>query len=235
MSDGARYDAWLFDLDGTLVGIRDAYVHEVIDRVGDRLGRGFTPAQADAVWHGLGGGANERLAAWGVDPEAFWTAFHEEEDPASRADAAYLYDDAAWVGDLDVPAGLVTHCQSYLTEAVLDRLDIGDWFDTVVCCDETTGWKPDPRPVELALADLGVGADPRDGTHGRPETGPAPVPLVGDSPCDVGAAWNAGLEGVHVERHGHERRGCCVLGDRRLDSLAPLGPAPSGAVPSGSD
>jgi phosphoglycolate phosphatase len=40
----------------------------------------------------------------------------------------------------------------------------------------------------------------------------------------VGAAWNAGLEGIHVERHGHERRGCCVLGDRRLGSLDPLAP-----------
>ena len=220
MSDGPRYEAWLFDLDGTLVGIRDAYVHEVIDRVGDRLGRTFTPAQAEAIWHGLGAGANEQLTALGVDPEAFWTAFHEEEEPASRAEAAYLYDDAAWIGDLDAPAGLVTHCQSYLTERVLDRLDIGDWFDTVVCCDETTGWKPDPRPVELALAELDVDAGAPRG-KGRST---AAAPLIGDNPADVGAAWNAGLDGIHVERHGHERRGCCVLGDRRLESLAPLRP-----------
>jgi phosphoglycolate phosphatase len=205
------YDVWLFDLDGTLVDVAPSYINETLCEVGDRLGHGFTPAETEAIWHGFGGGANRLLRDRGVDVDAFWATFHEVEDPVARAEAAFLYDDAAWVGDLDRPVGLVTHCQSYLTEPVLDRLDIGDWFDAVVCCDESTGWKPDPRPVELALADLGVGPEPSG-------------PLVGDGPADVGAAWNAGLEGVHVERHGHERRGCCVLGDRRLRSLAPLGP-----------
>jgi phosphoglycolate phosphatase len=205
------YDVWLFDLDGTLVDVEPSYIHERLGEVGDRLGHGFTPAQAEAVWHGFGGGANRLLADMGVDVEAFWAVFHEVEDPAARADAAFCYDDAAWVADLDAPVGLVTHCQSYLTDRVLDRLDIRDWFDTVVCCDEETGWKPDPQPVELALADLGGGPS----TTGT---------LVGDGPGDVGAAWNAGLEGIHVERHGHERRGCCVLGDQRLGSLDPLAP-----------
>lgn len=215
------YDVWLFDLDGTLVDVAPSYIHETIDEVGDRLGHGFTSAEAEAVWHGFGGGANRILTDRGVDVDAFWETFHEVEGPQARAEAAFLYDDAGWVGDLDRPVGLVTHCQSYLTEPVLDRLDIGDWFDTVVCCDESTGWKPDPQPVELALADLGVGTD-------------LSGPLVGDGPADVGAAWNAGLEGIHVERHGHERRGCCVLGDRRLRSLAPLGPAGDYAADGGA-
>jgi phosphoglycolate phosphatase len=46
--------------------------------------------------------------------------------------------------------------------------------------------------------------------------------LAGDGPQDVGAAWNAGLDGVHVERHGHERRGMCVLGDYRVESFDDL-------------
>jgi phosphoglycolate phosphatase len=211
MSDAAGYDVWLFDLDGTLVDVEPSYIHETLGEVGDRLGHGFTAAEAEAIWHGFGAGANGRLEARGVDVEAFWETFHEVEDPVARAEAAFLYDDAAWVGTLDRPVGLVTHCQSYLTGPVLSRLDIGDWFDAVVCCSEETGWKPDAAPVELALADLGVGADPSG-------------PLVGDNPSDVGAAWNAGLEGIHVERHGHEARGCCVLGDRRLRGLEPLAP-----------
>ncbi|PSP98452.1 HAD family hydrolase [Halobacteriales archaeon QS_4_70_19] len=211
MSHAAGYDVWLFDLDGTLVDVEPSYVHETLGEVGDRLGEDLPPATAEAVWHGFGAGANHLLRQRGIDVEAFWRTFHEVEDPLSRAEAAFRYDDAAWVGALDRPVGLVTHCQSYLTEAVLDHLDIADWFDTVVCCSAETGWKPDPRPVELALADLGTDPDPAG-------------PLVGDGPADVGAAWNAGLEGIHVERHGHERRGCCVLGDRRLRSLAPLAP-----------
>jgi phosphoglycolate phosphatase-like HAD superfamily hydrolase len=43
--------------------------------------------------------------------------------------------------------------------------------------------------------------------------------FVGDGTGDVGAAWNAGLDGIHVERHGHDRRGQCVLADYRVRSF----------------
>ena len=203
----STYDRWVFDLDGTLVDVEPKYVRSVFDRVGDRLGYAFSDRQADVIWHGFGGPRNEALSSWGVDPEQFWTAFHEVEDPAARADATFLYPDAAVVGDIDAPTALVTHCQSYLTEAVLSELDIEDWFDTVVCCTESTGWKPDPKPVELALSALDA-----DGEG----------VLVGDGPHDIGAAWNAGLDGAHVERHGPERRGLCVVGDHRLSRVDEL-------------
>jgi phosphoglycolate phosphatase len=197
----ADYDYWLLDLDGTLVDVDPSYTYDVFDRVGDRIGYDFSAEQADALWHGLGGFRNHQLDRWGIDSETFWAAFHVEEDPTARAEATYLYDDAARFAALDRPVGLVTHCQQYLADPVLDHLDIRDWFDTIVCCTEETGWKPDPDPVELALAGLDM-----DGTG----------VLAGDGPQDVGAAWNAGLDGVHVERHGHERRGMCVLGDHRV-------------------
>ena len=202
------YDRWVFDLDGTLVDVEPGYIHDVFDRVGDRLGRGFTAEQAEIVWHGLGGPRNDRLASWGVDVEAFWEAFHAEEDGTARAEATFLHDDAAVVGELTEPTVLVTHCQRYLTDPVLDVLDIRDWFDAVVCCTEEIGWKPDPRPVRMALRE--AGAESGDGV------------LVGDGPHDVGAAWNAGLDGAHVERHGHERRGLCVVGDHRLERVDEL-------------
>ena len=201
------YDHYVFDLDGTLVDVEPEYVRDVFDRVGDRIGYGFSEREADAVWHGLGGVRNDQLSEWGVDVEAFWEAFHEEEDPEARADATYLYDDAEAVGDLDAPTVLVTHCQEYLTDPVLDALDIRDWFDSVVCCTEETGWKPDPEPVHMALSSVGA-----DGAG----------VLVGDGPHDVGAAWNAGLDGAHVERHGHDRRGLCVVGDHRINRVDEL-------------
>ena len=202
------YDRWVFDLDGTLVDVEPGYIHDVFDRVGDRLGRGFTAEQAEIVWHGLGGPRNDRLASWGVDVEAFWEAFHAEEDDTARAEATFLHDDAAVVGELTEPTVLVTHCQRYLTDPVLDVLDIRDWFDAVVCCTEEIGWKPDPRPVRMALREAGA-------------NGGAGV-LVGDGPQDIGAAWNAGLDGAHVERHGHEQRGLCVVGDHRLERVDEL-------------
>jgi phosphoglycolate phosphatase len=205
-----EYDVWLLDLDGTLVDTEPGYVHDVMGRVGDRLGHEITEEGAETVWHSLGGDPNAVVRSWGVDPDRFWTVFHEEEDPVARAESTFLYEDAEWFAEVDAPLGLVTHCQSYLAEPVLEHLGIRDWFDTVVCCTDETGWKPDPGPVERALADMEL-LDARE--RGI---------LAGDGPHDVGAAWNAGLDAVHVERHGHDRRGLCVLGDHRVDGFDEL-------------
>jgi len=205
------YDFWMFDLDGTIVDIEPSYPSSVVRAVGDRLGVTFTDRETEVLWYGLGGVRGQVLGQHGVDPDEFWATFHEVEDPADRASATYLYDDAeAFICELDGPTGLVTHCQPYLTEPVLDRLDIRDWFDTVVCCTDETGWKPDPTPVEMAMSDLGVGHNGHRGV------------LAGDDPDDIGAAWNAGLDAVHVERYDPDERGQCVLGDQRITAFNEL-------------
>jgi len=208
------YDFHLFDLDGTLVDAEWSYTRAVFDRVGDRLGRRFSDREAHVLWHGLGGPRGDTLRELGVDPDDFWPAFHAVEDPIARAEATYLHDDAARlldrVDDAGGPTGLVTHCQRFLAEPVLDRVDLDGRFDAVVCCTDETGWKPDPAPIELAMRELGVDSRRDRGYY------------VGDGESDVGAAWNAGLDAVHVERVGHADRGRCVLGDHRVDRLDEL-------------
>ena len=210
----ADYDFHLFDLDGTLVDAEWSYTRTVFDRVGDRLGRGFSDREAYVLWHGLGGARGDTLRDIGVDPDAFWPTFHAVEDPIARAEATYLHDDAARllarVADAGGPTGLVTHCQQFLADPVLDRLDLRNRFDAVVCCTDETGWKPDPEPIELAMRELGVDPHADRGYY------------AGDGESDVGAAWNAGVDAVHVERVGHEDRGRCVLGDRRVGRLDEL-------------
>lgn len=208
--DPEAYDFWLLDLDGTVVDTEWAYTRRVFDRVGDRLGRQFTDREAEVLWHGLGGSRNDYLEAWGLDPQDFWEAFHAVEDPQARAQATYLHDDVAFVRSLDVPVGIVTHSQPFLANPVLQHLDIVDWFDTVVTCSDDLGWKPDPAPVRLAMDQLGV--DPA--THRGV--------LAGDAASDVGAAWNAGLDAIHIERHDPDSRGKCVLGDYRITSFDEL-------------
>ena len=204
------YDVWLLDLDGTLVDTEWAYTREVFDRVGDRMDRAFTDREAEMLWHGLGGVRDDYLRRLDVDPATFWRVFHDTEDPLERAEATYLLDDAAFVADLDVPVGVVTHSQPFLARPVIERLDIDDWFDVVVSCSDDVGWKPDPAPVRLALDRLGV--DPAS----------ARGVLAGDGENDVGAAWNAGLDAIHVERHGADRRGHCILGDHRVHTFDDL-------------
>lgn len=201
------YDFWVVDLDGTLVDVTPDYRRSVMAAVGDHINYSFSNQQIERLWHGLGARPSTHLQRWGIDPEEFWSAFHEVEDPVERAAATQLYPDAAVIGAVTQPVGLVTHCQSYLTDRVLAELGIEEWFDTVVCCDDEIGWKPDPQPVERALDGLPV------------ETSPSSGALIGDSSVDVGAAWNTGLDAIHVERHGHNRRGCCIRADQNVTAL----------------
>ncbi|PSQ03737.1 HAD family hydrolase [Halobacteriales archaeon QS_6_71_20] len=208
------YDFWLFDLDGTLVDAEWSYTREVFDRVGDRIGYEFSDREAELLWHGLTGARDPLLREWGLDPTAFWPAFHAVEEPPERASATFLHPDAErLLADLerrDAPLGLVTHCAEFLASPVIDGLDIGERFDTILSCTDETGWKPDPGPLELAMADLDVDSTTERGVY------------VGDGASDVGAAWNAGLDAVHVERHGHEARGRCVRADHRVESFDEL-------------
>lgn len=218
MAPPTDFDFWLLDLDGTLVDVEWSYTREVFDRVGDRLGREFSDYEAEVLWHGLGGARDDTLRGWGIDPEPFWEVFDAVEDPARRAEETYLFEDAAFVADLDVPTALVTHCADHLTEPVLDNVGIRDWFDGVVCCDYDVGYKPDPAPVELAMRRAGI--DPANAGRGV---------LAGDGSSDVEAAANAGLASIHVERHDPTRRGHCVLGDYRVRSFEELWSGPASA------
>jgi len=206
----SAYDFWLLDLDGTVVDIEQSYIHETMGEVAHRLCWDLSNPEAELLWYGLGNAREELLAEAGIDAEQFWETFHAVEEPTSRAEATYVYADAAaFVPTVRAPVGVVTHCQQYLTEPVLERLGIGDWFETVVCCSDETGWKPDPTPVELAMREMGV-----DGGHAGA--------MAGDLPHDIQAARNAGLDAIHVSRHDRNWEGKRVLGDRRVSALTDL-------------
>jgi phosphoglycolate phosphatase len=208
---GRDYDFWLLDLDGTLVDVEQSYVHDVFDEVSDRLGYEFSDREAELLWYDNDNVRGDILSRAGVDPERFWEVYHDVEDPGARADATYVFDDAEeFVPRIEEPIGLVTHCQEYLTGPILQELDIADWFDTVVCCSEEIGWKPDPEPVELAMSALGVAHNGHVGA------------LAGDNPQDVQAAKNAGIDAIHVTRAGRGWDGNGSLGDRRVSTLTEL-------------
>lgn len=201
------YDFLLFDLDGTLVDVERSYVLDLLEQVGDEVGYHFSEEEAIRLWRALGGPPEAQLVRMGIQPDIFWDAFHSLEEPEARVDATFLYPDANVIGGLDVPVGLVTHCQTYLTEPVLRALDIKDWFDTIVCCHDGIGWKPDPRPVKEAMTSLGVS---KNGSTGA---------MTGDTPADIGAAWNAGIDGIHIERVDPHERGMCIRADQRAKTL----------------
>ncbi len=183
------FDFWLLDLDGTIVDVHESYIQDVLEEVGARVGYGFSTEQAHQCWYGTTPTRARVLREADIDQATFWDVFHAVDDPHMRAEATYVYDDAATtVPELSGPVGLVTHCQAALTEPILDSLDIQDWFDTVVCCNDDVGWKPDPEPVHQAMTELDVNPA---GSRGV---------LAGDNIEDVDAALNAGLDAVHIDR-----------------------------------
>jgi len=208
---GSDFDFWLLDLDGTLVDIEESYIHSLLEEIGVELGTSFSAHEAECLWYGYGESRAAVLDTHGIDPARFWEVFHAVEQPGARAAATHLYPDAeAFVPALPEPVGLVTHCQEYLTGPVLDRLDIADWFDTVICCTDDTGWKPDPGPVEMAMRDLGVADNGHEGA------------LAGDDPGDVGAARNAGITSIHVDRGGSNPPPLDPRPDRQVEAFTEL-------------
>lgn len=181
-----EYDFWLLDLDGTIITVEEEYAVSTIQSVLEGMGASVGPDIATRIWYGRAGLRNELLREAGVEPDTFWDAFHRIERPEARAAATRLHDDAHVVPELPAPRGVVTHCQRYLTEPIMAKLEIEPWFDTVVCCSDERGWKPDPTPVKDAIDRL----DP-SGDHGV---------LVGDSLADVQAAHNADIEAVFIDR-----------------------------------
>lgn len=205
-----RYDFWVVDLDGTLIDVDPEYITRTIGRVGKELGVDFSPSEAERIWRGFHGEPTQLLAGKGVDPAAFWQTYHEVEDADERAAATFRYPDAEVFAAVPAPVALVTHCQPYLIGPVMERIGIADWFDAIVCCNDDLGWKPDPGPIEHAVDALGRSLSADRGA------------VVGDTALDVGAAWNAGLDAIHIERHSPARRGCCVRADYRVTDLREL-------------
>ena len=67
----------------------------------------------------------------------------------------------------------------------LDMLGLGGYFEDMVSCDDTHAHKPNPEPILLCLAKLGITKDE--------------AIMIGDSPFDMKCANNAGVKSVLVD------------------------------------
>jgi HAD superfamily hydrolase (TIGR01509 family) len=197
--------AVLFDLDGTLCVDDQAFVDvwaaafERVDfdppvgpadvaavdpgdlpPVEDR--RGFYAALYRVAVERVGHDPDPERAAAAADA---YTAAHDLRAVSFRAGA----EAALSAARADHAVGLVTNGDRETQTAKLEALGVVDAVDAAVFCAPEHGvpGKPDPEPVEAALADLGV--DP-----GR-------ALLVGDDlRADVGAARDAGMRSAWVPR-----------------------------------
>lgn len=188
------YDAYLFDLDGTLI--------DTVPDIHAALNVALTQHQFPEVsvkltrhWIGHGAAALVRESL----------LYHEKRNPDEEIYnsmvATFLSHYAAHLSDLSMPypgvietlnalrargakLAVVTNKIAALSEPLLDQLGMSEFFEAIICGDSASKPKPAPEPVEMCVARLGV-----DATRAL---------FVGDSGTDVGAAQAANMTVVCV-------------------------------------
>lgn len=213
-----RFDAVLFDLDGTLVQTAP----EIADATNDLLRElGLPPVTQQQVDAWIGHGTRELLVQ---------ALAHVRRQPqeAVRADAdlplvfaefdrhyqrrsgtrSRLYPHARQALQAlrarGVPLALVTNKEQRHVDAVLRAHALAPLFDRVVCGDSLPTKKPDPAGVRSCLAQFGVDA--------------AQALFIGDSSIDVATARNAGVP-VWALPHGYNMGQ--PIADSRPDRVIP--------------
>ena len=192
------YDAYLFDLDGTLVDTAPDLMRALNHTLAER---GLGAVDLALTRHWVGHGVRAMLRA------AF--AHHEERVEADRLDemeAACVDHYAAHIADFSrpfpgvvealhalagrAPLAVVTNKLAGLSEKLLDALALSPFFRVVVGRDTAGKPKPDAAPAVYACERLG--------------RAPRRALFVGDSETDVGCARAAGCP-VVLYRHGYNR------------------------------
>jgi beta-phosphoglucomutase len=218
-----RYDAVIFDVAGTLIGLHEwepfqeflrhvglsaaeedahRFHRRLLSVIKDRRdiaqGKGADEQELDAWWRG------NFSETWPTRPELADEMFRWLR--AGRFDR--LFSDTVptltALQDFGVPMGVLSNFETQLPD-LLRRMGVRDYFDFVLVSSEVGIAKPDPRIFDLAVSKVDR---PRHrllyvGDH------------VGD---DVEGARGAGLDVVLVDRRDHHRQAHCS----RISSLMDL-------------
>ena len=178
--------AVLFDLDGTLIDTAADFIRIIQDMCRDKP---CDIVAADLIRTQVSEGARAMVKL--VYPEL------EVEDPvflAHRQRFLDLYgEDIAVDTDLfegmypllqqlesqDIPWGIVTNKPRWLSESLLQALNLTERCAVLVCPEDVSNTKPDPEPMYLAAKEIQV----------RPED----CIYVGDHPRDIDAGRNANM------------------------------------------
>jgi phosphoglycolate phosphatase len=188
-------EAFLFDLDGTLVRTEAKYREMVVKNALEHLGKPFRKEYVNKLWF------NKNKAKFlerelGLDFAKFWNAFNKFDKPEERSAATYPYIDGFLVPpilhELGLPLGIVTACPRTKVDAYKDRFR-RKYFDSLVIQNSLEGMpsKPDPAGILKCCEELCV--SPRD------------IAYVGDEERDAEAARNSGALDIIVDRSGTKR------------------------------
>lgn len=202
---GTQFSVAIFDLDGTLVGVRDIKKHadDVLKRALSRVGVGRTTFKDRYEFFFCGAEYVNLLEQWGITSEKQRRSFVEalsaeeyaEKKRLMERGSARLYKDAEILSFLKgkVKLGLVTNASSQATSLEVKYLGIEQCFDCIVSLGDFANHlppKPDPSGISYCLKTLN---EP-----------PSKAIVIGDNLTDVIAGERSGAKTAIILR-GRER------------------------------
>jgi pyrophosphatase PpaX len=195
-----RFPVVLFDLDGTVIDSGGIILASMRHATRTVLGLEFSDAELLAS---VGGpGLEAQMACFAPERvEELVQVYRAHNEPlhGTLEFCPGMEDVLAVLRGEGRKLAVVTAKRRATVDLAFDRLPLAQFFDAVVGGDETELHKPNPEPLLLGLARLGVG--------------PEGAAYVGDSPFDVQAARAAGLFAVGVTwGRIHERAALAAAG-----------------------
>lgn len=225
-----RYEVVLLDAGGTLIrvvpGVGEIYADRAArhgvdvepsvieaqfralwDERHDTLHGGVSDTVERQWWRGLVSDVFERAGKRGAFGDAFDSYFEELYDLFALGDVWHVFDDV--VPTLEnlaangIRCAVVSNWDSRLGQ-LLDRLELGRWFEFVFTSAAVGYRKPDPRILGHALTQLGVpagravhvGDSYEDDVVGAQRAGVTPLLIARDGPPPPGVAALDALTGL---------------------------------------
>ena len=204
--------AVLFDLDGTLIDSIGLLLRSVHHAFEGHRGR----APSDSEWvAGIGTPLVAQLRPYAADDReleqlvARYRAFQREHHDRLTTAFPGVVDTVRLLHERDHPLAIVTSKADDLAARGIRHVGLGRYFDAIIGCDSCTRHKPEPEPVEIALARVGRAADE--------------AVFVGDSIHDIASGNAAGVVTVAALWGPFSRETLSAAGPRHyLDRISGL-------------
>lgn len=176
------YDYIVFDVDGTLLDTEYSIIKSLQRLVFQMQGRTIHEEELQFV---LGITGSDALTQLGIEDikENFdiWNAYADQEEASIRIFDG-IEETLKGLKEAGVHLGVITSRSREEYEKGVVSRGLGDYFETVVCCDDTASHKPNPEPMLFYLS--------------QAKASPKQVLYVGDSIYDMKCAEAAGVHGA---------------------------------------